>query len=153
MRQVYRRLATAKTLNRYTWQSIGTSASGPPRPEECRVPTYEYACKSCGEHLEVVQSFKDAALTVCPNCAGQLRKVFGNIGIAFKGSGFYRNDSRKKASSSSTSKSAESASADTKAEAKGDATKSGEAKATETKSSAAKSESSGSTKPAAATAS
>ena len=58
------------------------------------MPTYEYSCKSCGEHLEVVQSFKDDALTVCPSCSGRLRKVFGNIGIAFKGSGFYRNDSR-----------------------------------------------------------
>jgi putative FmdB family regulatory protein len=58
------------------------------------MPTYEYACKLCGEHLEVVQSFKDDALTECPHCGGNLRKVFGSIGIAFKGSGFYRNDSR-----------------------------------------------------------
>ena len=58
------------------------------------MPTYEYACKSCGEHLEVVQSFKDDPITECPACGGQLRKVFGNIGIAFKGSGFYKTDSR-----------------------------------------------------------
>ncbi|MFN2607280.1 MAG: FmdB family zinc ribbon protein [Acidimicrobiales bacterium] len=58
------------------------------------MPTYEYACKSCGEHLEVVQSFKDDALTTCPACGGSLRKVFGSIGISFKGSGFYRTDSR-----------------------------------------------------------
>ena len=58
------------------------------------MPTYEYACKACGEHLEVVQSFKDDALTECPNCGGELRKVFGSIGIVFKGSGFYKNDSR-----------------------------------------------------------
>jgi putative FmdB family regulatory protein len=58
------------------------------------MPTYEYACKSCGEHLEVVQSFKDNALTECPACGGTLRKVFGNIGITFKGSGFYKTDSR-----------------------------------------------------------
>ncbi len=58
------------------------------------MPTYEYACKSCGEHLEVVQSFKDEPLTECPNCGGNLRKVFGSIGIAFKGSGFYKTDSR-----------------------------------------------------------
>ena len=57
------------------------------------MPTYEYSCKSCGEHLEVVQSFKDDALTECPNCGGDLRKVFGSIGIVFKGSGFYKNDS------------------------------------------------------------
>lgn len=58
------------------------------------MPTYEYACKSCGEHLEVVQSFTDEPLTTCPACGGPLRKVFGSIGISFKGSGFYRNDSR-----------------------------------------------------------
>ncbi len=58
------------------------------------MPTYEYACKSCGEHLEVVQSFKDGPLTECPSCNGTLRKVFGTIGIAFKGSGFYKTDSR-----------------------------------------------------------
>ena len=58
------------------------------------MPTYEYACKTCCEHLEVVQSFKDNALTECPACGGPLRKVFGNIGIAFKGSGFYKTDSR-----------------------------------------------------------
>jgi putative FmdB family regulatory protein len=58
------------------------------------MPTYEYACKSCGEHLEVVQSFKDDPLTECPKCGGQLRKVFGSIGVTFRGSGFYRTDSR-----------------------------------------------------------
>lgn len=58
------------------------------------MPTYEYACKSCGEHVEVVQAFNDDALTECALCGGPLRKVFGNIGITFKGSGFYRTDSR-----------------------------------------------------------
>ncbi len=58
------------------------------------MPVYEYACKSCGEHLEIAQSFKDDPLTTCPACGGPLRKVFGSIGIAFKGSGFYRTDSR-----------------------------------------------------------
>ena len=58
------------------------------------MPTYEYACKQCGEHLEVVQKFTDEALTTCPACEGPLRKVFGSIGISFKGSGFYKNDSR-----------------------------------------------------------
>ncbi len=58
------------------------------------MPTYEYACKACGEHLEVVQSFKDDPLTTCASCGGALRKVFGSIGIAFKGSGFYKTDSR-----------------------------------------------------------
>jgi putative FmdB family regulatory protein len=60
------------------------------------MPKYEYACKSCGEHLEVVQSFADAPLTECPACGGPLRKVFSPPGIAFKGSGFYRTDNRKR---------------------------------------------------------
>jgi putative FmdB family regulatory protein len=58
------------------------------------VPTYQYACTECGEHLEAVQSFSDPALTVCPSCQGKLRKVFNSVGIVFKGSGFYRTDSR-----------------------------------------------------------
>lgn len=58
------------------------------------MPTYEYACKQCGEHLDVVQRFTDDSLTTCPTCSGSLRKVFGSIGISFKGSGFYKNDSR-----------------------------------------------------------
>ncbi len=56
------------------------------------MPTYEYACRDCGEHLEVVQSFKDDALTTCPNCAGNLRKVFSAAGIIFKGSGWHVKD-------------------------------------------------------------
>jgi putative FmdB family regulatory protein len=79
------------------------------------MPTYEYACKSCGEHVEVVQSFKDEPLTTCPACGGPLRKVFGSIGIAFKGSGFYKTDSRRAAESKSgESKSAESKSGEGK---------------------------------------
>ncbi|WP_030441644.1 FmdB family zinc ribbon protein [Actinoplanes subtropicus] len=58
------------------------------------MPTYQYACTECGHQLEAVQSFSDAALTECPNCHGKLRKVFNSVGIVFKGSGFYRNDSR-----------------------------------------------------------
>ena len=59
------------------------------------MPTYQYACTECGHQLEAVQSFSDEPLTVCPDCAGRLRKVFSGVGIVFKGSGFYRNDSRK----------------------------------------------------------
>jgi putative FmdB family regulatory protein len=58
------------------------------------MPIYEYACRSCGQHLEIAQSFKDDSLTTCPACGGPLRKVYGSIGITFKGSGFYRTDSR-----------------------------------------------------------
>jgi putative FmdB family regulatory protein len=58
------------------------------------VPTYEYACMDCAEDFEVQQSFTDPALTECPACEGRLRKVFNAVGIVFKGSGFYRTDSR-----------------------------------------------------------
>ena len=95
------------------------------------MPTYEYRCQSCGEHLEVVQSFTDDALTDCPTCGaeGQLRQVFGNIGITFKGSGFYKTDSRG-SSSSSTKKDGESSStstetkSETKTESKSDSSSS-----------------------------
>ena len=74
------------------------------------MPTYEYRCKACGQDLEVVQAFTDDALTTCEACGGPLRKVFGNVGIAFKGSGFYKNDSRSKTSSTSASTSSTSSS-------------------------------------------
>ena len=77
------------------------------------MPTYEYACKSCGEHVEVVQSFKDDPLTTCPNCSGELRKVFGSIGIAFKGSGFYKTDSRSATKSGGAHKEPAKSTADT----------------------------------------
>jgi putative FmdB family regulatory protein len=67
------------------------------------VPTYEYRCKACGTELEVVQSFTDDALTTCTACGGDLRKVFGAVGIAFKGSGFYKTDSRSGSKSSTSS--------------------------------------------------
>ena len=59
-----------------------------------RMPTYEYACRSCDEHHDVVQKFGDDPLTKCPSCGGPLRKVFGAVGVVFKGSGFYKTDSR-----------------------------------------------------------
>jgi putative FmdB family regulatory protein len=65
------------------------------------VPTYQYQCTECGEGLEAVQKFTDDALTECPSCGGRLKKVFSAVGIVFKGSGFYRNDSRGSSSSSS----------------------------------------------------
>lgn len=58
------------------------------------VPTYQYACTACHHQLEAVQSFTDDPLTQCPVCEGQLRKLFGSVGIVFKGPGFYRTDSR-----------------------------------------------------------
>src|SRR2546421_5469409 len=70
--------------------------SGPRRGGS--VPTYQYTCTECGEPLEAVQKFTDAPLAVCPACGGRLRKVFSAVGIVFKGSGFYRTDSRNGAS-------------------------------------------------------
>jgi putative FmdB family regulatory protein len=58
------------------------------------VPTYQYACTECDHRFDAVQAFSDASLTVCPECGGKLRKVFSSVGIVFKGSGFYRTDSR-----------------------------------------------------------
>ena len=64
------------------------------------MPTYEYECETCHERLEAVQKFADAPLTTCPKCGGELRKVFSAVGIVFKGSGFYKNDSRSAAKAS-----------------------------------------------------
>ncbi|KIZ19038.1 FmdB family zinc ribbon protein [Streptomyces natalensis] len=72
------------------------------------MPTYQYQCTACGEGLEAVQKFTDDALTECPSCNGRLKKVFSAVGIVFKGSGFYRNDSRGSSSSSSPAKSSSS---------------------------------------------
>lgn len=73
------------------------------------MPTYQYACTECGHAFEQVQSFSDDALTHCPECDGRLRKVFNAVGVVFKGSGFYRTDSR---SSSTATDSAKPASTD-----------------------------------------
>ena len=67
------------------------------------MPTYAYACTACGHAFEIVQSFSDDSLSVCPECEGRLRKVFSSVGVVFKGSGFYRNDARAGAKSSALS--------------------------------------------------
>ena len=64
------------------------------------MPTYSYACTECSNRFDAVQAFSDASLTTCPECNGRLRKLFGNVGVVFKGSGFYRTDSREAAKSS-----------------------------------------------------
>jgi len=89
------------------------------------MPTYEYRCADCGQHIEVVQSFTDDPLTQCGACGGSLKKVFGSVGIVFKGSGFYKTDSRGAKSSrvagdtSASEKTTDTAkSSDTKSESK-----------------------------------
>jgi len=66
------------------------------------MPTYEYACSVCGHEFEAVQSFSDAAITECPECKGEVRKVYSNVGVVFKGSGFYKTDSRSPTSTPKT---------------------------------------------------
>ncbi|MFE2723172.1 FmdB family zinc ribbon protein [Kitasatospora sp. NPDC059327] len=74
------------------------------------MPTYQYQCTECGNGLEAVQKFTDEALTTCPDCQGRLRKVFSAVGVVFKGSGFYRTDSRSSSSSSVSTGSSSAAS-------------------------------------------
>jgi putative FmdB family regulatory protein len=104
----------------HNWQSRAGSAntaapvrSGEPVPDQefSPVPTYQYACTNPeGKHeFEVVQSFTDAPVSVCPECGSPVRKVYGSVGVVFKGSGFYRTDSRKAASASETASSKPSA--------------------------------------------
>jgi putative FmdB family regulatory protein len=73
----------------------GRAAGTDLNEKSARMPTYQYRCTECGHDLEAVQKFTDAALTECPNCGGQLRKIYNAVGVVFKGSGFYRTDSRK----------------------------------------------------------
>ena len=78
------------------------------------MPTYSYECTQCADRFDVVQAFTDDALTTCEKCTGRLRKLFGSVGVVFKGSGFYRTDSREsgKKSTSSTNGSSTSGSSD-----------------------------------------
>lgn len=68
------------------------------------MPTYAYQCKDCDHAFDIVQSFSEDSLTTCDQCSGRLRKKFGNVGVSFKGSGFYRNDSRSSSSNGSSNK-------------------------------------------------
>jgi putative FmdB family regulatory protein len=72
------------------------------------VPTYQYACTACDHRFDAVQSFSEASLTECPECGGKLRKLYGSVGVVFKGSGFYRTDSRSESKSAATSTSSSS---------------------------------------------
>ena len=92
------------------------------------MPTYQYACTECGHTFEQVQSFSDDALTVCPVCGGRLRKVFNAVGVVFKGSGFYRTDSRSGSSATVAPGSSEQSSGDSASKspgASGDSSSSG----------------------------
>ncbi|MFI6207034.1 FmdB family zinc ribbon protein [Streptomyces sp. NPDC051041] len=91
------------------------------------MPTYQYQCTECGEGLEAVQKFTDDALTECPACKGRLKKVFSAVGIVFKGSGFYRNDSRGSSSSSSPASSSSSSSSSSSASSSSDSSSSSSA--------------------------
>ena len=114
------------------------------------MPTYEYVCTQCGAPLEVVQSIHEPSLTECPQCQGRLRKVFGNVGVVFKGSGFYRTDSRDKkskvgsGSGSSSDKSSEKSTPDKSATAAKTADKPAAATASQSGSSSASSSASSS---------
>ncbi|WP_097886924.1 FmdB family zinc ribbon protein [Streptomyces sp. st140] len=108
------------------------------------MPTYQYQCTECGEGLEAVQKFTDDALTVCPSCDGRLKKVFSAVGIVFKGSGFYRNDSRGSSSSSTPASTASKSS---------DSGSSSSSTGSDTKSSTSSSASSSSSAPASASSS
>nr|WP_205861049.1 FmdB family zinc ribbon protein [Planosporangium flavigriseum] len=97
---------------------------------EAAVPTYQYACTACGHQLEAVQSFNDEPLTECPECQGKLRKLFSAVGIVFKGSGFYRTDSRSGSNSTSTSSSSSTSNGGAATKASSD-TKSTDTKSTD----------------------
>ncbi|SCK39430.1 putative regulatory protein, FmdB family [Streptomyces sp. WMMB 714] len=117
------------------------------------MPTYQYQCTQCGEGLEVVQKFTDDSLTECPACEGRLKKVFSAVGIVFKGSGFYRNDSRSTPSSSTGGSS--SSSSDTSAKSNGDSSsssKSSDSGSSGSGSGSSKSDSSGSSSKSTSTA-
>jgi putative FmdB family regulatory protein len=77
------------------------------------VPTYSYACTECGNRFDVVQAFTDDALTTCQQCSGRLRKLFNSVGVVFKGSGFYRTDSRESAKSATNGSAKSGSSSDT----------------------------------------
>ncbi|MDF2267121.1 zinc ribbon domain-containing protein [Streptomyces coacervatus] len=96
------------------------------------MPTYQYQCTECGEGLEAVQKFTDDALTECPNCGGRLKKVFSAVGIVFKGSGFYRNDSRGSSSSSSPASSSSKSSTSTSSSSDSKSSSSSDSKSSST---------------------
>lgn len=106
------------------------------------MPTYQYLCTACGHAFEQFQSFSDDALTVCPECDGRLRKVFNSVGVVFKGSGFYKTDSRSSSSSTETSSTGSSTSSTTPSTPAASSSDSSSAKPSGTSSSSSSSSSS-----------
>jgi putative FmdB family regulatory protein len=121
---------------------------------EVSVPTYSYACTECGNRFDAVQAFSEDSLTTCPKCSGRLRKLFGSVGVVFKGSGFYRTDSREAAKSTinGSSSSSESGTSSSSSSDKSSSDKSSSDKSSSDKSSSSSSNgsSSSSSAPAAA---
>jgi putative FmdB family regulatory protein len=97
------------------------------------VPTYQYTCTDCGEPIEAVQKFTDDPLTVCAACGGRLRKVFSPVGIVFKGSGFYRTDSRNGSVTADAKKDKQSGESKTTADSNGSGDKTDKAEKTTAK--------------------
>jgi putative FmdB family regulatory protein len=116
------------------------------------VPTYSYACTECDNRFDAVQAFSDDALTTCEKCSGRLRKLFGSVGVVFKGSGFYRNDSRESAKSSSNGSAKSSSSSSSEGSSSSDTSSSSE-KSSSSSASSEKSDSSSASKSAATTSS
>jgi putative FmdB family regulatory protein len=94
------------------------------------VPTYSYACTECGNRFDVVQAFTDDALTTCEQCSGRLRKLFNSVGVVFKGSGFYRTDSRESAKNSTNGSAKTSSSSSTEGSTSSDKSGSSEKSST-----------------------
>jgi len=117
------------------------------------VPTYSYACTECDNRFDAVQAFSDDALTTCEKCSGRLRKLFGSVGVVFKGSGFYRNDSRESAKNSSNGSAKSSSSSSSEGSSSSDTSSSSEKSSSSSSSSSEKSDSSSSSKSAATTSS
>ena len=107
------------------------------------MPTYSYACTECDNKFDVVQAFTDDSLTECPQCNGRLRKVFGKVGVVFKGSGFYRTDSRE-SGKSSTSAGAKSSSSESGSSASSDSSSSAASTSSDSSSGSSSTSSSGS---------
>ena len=108
------------------------------------MPTYSYACTECDNRFDAVQAFSDDALTTCEKCSGRLRKLFGSVGVVFKGSGFYRNDSRESTKSSSNGSAKSNSSSSSEGSSSSDTSSSSEKSSSSSSSSSEKSDSSSS---------